>query len=45
MFYTSDSFTHVFAEQHRSGFIPWQVKVLREVAPGGNEFHVLLTLD
>jgi len=45
MFFTSDSFVHIFSELHRSGYIPWQVKLLCDVERGGNEFYVLLERD
>lgn len=44
-FYTAESFVHIFSELHRSGFIPWQVRLLHDVDRGGNEFYVLLSLD
>jgi hypothetical protein len=43
-FYTSTSFLHVYRELFRSGYIPWEVELLDDVTPGGNEFHALLRL-
>lgn len=41
-FYTSESFVRIFDELHRSGYIAWEVELLQDVDPGGNEFCVLL---